>query len=97
MQDRLDDHLIPGTAADVRIHIRANLFPSRIRVLCEQALCQQDHSGSTKTALETAALAKSLLKRMQAIWTFQTFDRSQVFAVKLKSKQRTGANGFSIQ
>ena len=97
MQDRLDDHLISGAAADVRVHIGANLFPSRIRVLGEQALGQQDHSRSTETALKTAALDEGLLQRMQALRPLQTFDRRQVFAVELKSKQRTGAHGFSIQ
>src|SRR5215813_7039626 len=60
----LDDILVPGATAEVTGNPPANLFLAWARVLTQQLVDREDHSGRAEATLEGMMIDKSLLNRM---------------------------------
>src|SRR5215813_6321903 len=64
-QDRLDDVLVAGAAAEVARQRPAHLFLGRIRVGVQQCLGGHHHPGGAEPALQAVLLLEALLQRVQ--------------------------------
>jgi hypothetical protein len=74
-----DNPRVRSTAADVSIHVLANILFRGVGNAIEQSDSGDDHPGGAVSALEGFAIEKRLLHRMQATVLLETLDGSDFF------------------
>jgi len=91
-----DDALVARASAQVaRQHI-ADLGVCFKRVFLERIGDRGQHSGRTKSALQSVVFAKRLLQRAESIQTTEALNGSDFSAVRTHSQYQTGANTVAV-
>src|SRR6056297_23042 len=94
---RIDNLLIPRTAAHIGVNSFAYLLAVGVLILKQQRIGRKNHPRGTKTALNCPGIDKRLLNRMQgAVGLLEALDSGNSFANHTAHLSQTGAAGGVI-
>ena len=74
-----------------------DFFAGRVRIAVEQLNAGQDHTGSAVAALQPVTIPKAFLHWVQLAITRQTFNSSDLRAIRLDSQNGAGFRRLAIQ
>jgi hypothetical protein len=96
--DRGDDVLVAGASAEVAGQGTPDQLAGRIRLVAEKGFHGHQNPGRAKATLESMALVKRLLQRMQRVFSRRhTFDGRYAMAVGLDCEEQTGSDGPAVE
>ena len=95
-EDRLDDVLVAGAAAQVARQREADLVLGGVRVLGEQRLRGEHHPRRAEAALEAVLLREPLLDRVQLARRTEPLDGGDLVAVGLDGEHRAALHRGAV-
>src|SRR5262245_31809356 len=90
------DAVIGAAPAEIAARAQLDLFGRRPGVFFEQRCAGHDEAGSAEPALLRVVIPEGLLDRMELAVLFETFDCSNLFALRLDRQRRAGIDGFAV-
>jgi len=94
--NRIHNVRVARAPAQVALEAVRNFLPCRFGIALEQLDPGHDHSGRAVAALQSVALPKPLLDRVQLAVARQSFDSGDLCTISLNGEYRAGLNCLAL-